>query len=626
MALIDSQVTTLEPALAEIDAQGISATSSNLSENFDIIEQTLRPTPGPRLPRELEDAESESSALFAAGSTFSGRPPPISFMAGEDTSSRGGGADHSAWSMEQQTKPTATMQECSPDDNNNNEDFTTDEQEHEELDEDGILAPIPAEYRQVDLAAAACSVVGQAYEALENRTRSVKWLKRALELDPRCAEAMVFLVERRLLSASDEKELLAQLSDTILLATTSPAESEPTATVTPTSSAQDEDDCDKIRNSDDAWIVALYGVRLSVHDCDSRNVERRFDALDRTHGLGENNDVRCARAEHAYYRHDSRAAHQIAKQAYTSDPYDFACVPVYLASMVELGLSHELFYCAHELVKAYPKHTVSWFAVGCYYLLVGKNDAAQRYFHKSAKLCPRFAPAWIGFGNAFAAQDESEQAMAAYRSASRLFQGSHVPLMFIGMEYLRTNNLPLAKHFLQGAKRLCPSDPMVSNELGVVEIRQGNYDEAEEIFLEVLELFQRLPERAPLRDACESSVFNLGQTYRKKRDFPEAARYFELALTLRPRDAALRAALGAIYHVFGGGYVHRAVDCYHVALGLRPDDTFSSEMLTRALKEVANIEIPNSFHRVYRHVDVAGGDADEDLTDSARDSLQRLST
>lgn len=626
-------MTTLEPALAEIDAQGTSATSGTLSENFDIIEHTLRPTPGPRLPREIDDAESESSALFAEGAAFSGRHPPISFMAGEDSNRPDCDADNRAWSTEQQTKQTATMQDCSPDDNNNNEDIAADEQEHEELDEDGIFAPIPLEYRHVDLAAAACSVVGQAYEALENRTRSVKWLKRALELDPRCAEAMVFLVERRLLSANDEKDLLAQLSDAIVSVTGSPAESEPTATASPPSSSHDDDDCGKIRISDDAWIVALYGVRLSVHDCELRSVERRFDALERTYGLGENNEVRCARAEHAYYRHDSRAAHRIAKQAYMSDPFDFACMPVYLASMVELGLSHELFYCAHELVKAYPKHTVSWFAVGCYYLLVGKNDAAQRYFHKSAKLCPRFAPAWIGFGNAFAAQDESEQAMAAYRSASRLFQGSHVPLMFIGMEYLRTNNLPLAKHFLRGAQRLCPSDPMVSNELGVVELRQGNYNEAEEIFLEVLELFQSLPERAPLRDACESSVFNLGQTYRKKRDFPEAARYFELALTLRPRDAALRAALGAIYHVFGGAYVHRAVDCYHVALGIRPDDTFSSEMLTRALKEVANIEIPNSFHRVYRHVDAAGryaygrnANVDEDLTDSARDSLQRLST
>ncbi|KAH8065578.1 hypothetical protein JL721_8131 [Aureococcus anophagefferens] len=370
-------------------------------------------------------------------------------------------------------------------------------------------------------------------------------------------EALTFLVERRLLSAVEEKRLLGELRAALT-------------------------------GDDAAWIAAVYGARLCVHDAE-QSVEERFGGLERVHGLGENAEVLCARAEHSYYQHDCRGAHALARRVYGADPYDFACVPVYLASMVELGLKHELFYCAHELVRAYPKHAASWFAVGCYYLLVGKNDAAQRYFHKSAKLAPRFAPAWIGFGNAFAAQDESEQAMAAYRSASRLFQGSHVPLMFIGMEYLRTNNLPLAKHFLRGARKLCGSDPMVLNELGVVELRQGLYADAEQTFSDVLVLFERLPDRSPLKSACESSVFNLAQTYRKMKRFDDAARYFELALALKPGDAAIRGALGVTLHALGGAHVHKAVECYHTALAMRPDDTFCSEMLSRALRDVAEM-------------------------------------
>ena len=409
----------------------------------------------------------------------------------------------------------------------------------------------------IDLAAAACTVAGVAYEALENRSRAVAWLVRALRLDATCSEALTFLVERRLLSAVEEKRLLGELRAALT-------------------------------GDDDAWIAAVYGARLCVHDAE-QSVEERFGGLERVHGLGENAEVLCARAEHSYYQHDCRGAHALARRVYGADPYDFACVPVYLASMVELGLKHELFYCAHELVRAYPKHAASWFAVGCYYLLVGKNDAAQRYFHKSAKLAPRFAPAWIGFGNAFAAQDESEQAMAAYRSASRLFQGSHVPLMFIGMEYLRTNNLPLAKHFLRGARKLCGSDPMVLNELGVVELRQGLYADAEQTFSDVLVLFERLPDRSPLKAACESSVFNLAQTYRKMKRFDDAARYFELALALKPGDAAIRGALGVTLHALGGAHVHKAVECYHTALAMRPDDTFCSEMLSRALRDVAEL-------------------------------------
>ena len=37
------------------------------------------------------------------------------------------------------------------------------------------------------------------------------------------------------------------------------------------------------------------------------------------------------------------------------------------------------------------------------------------------------------------------QAMAAYRTAARLFRGLHMPLLGMGMEYQRMNNLPLAQ-------------------------------------------------------------------------------------------------------------------------------------------------------------------------------------
>ena len=59
--------------------------------------------------------------------------------------------------------------------------------------------------------------------------------------------------------------------------------------------------------------------------------------------------------------------------------------------------------------------------MGCYYQLVADFENARRYFSKATSLNHRFAPAWVGFGHAFAAQDESDQAMAAYRTASRLF-------------------------------------------------------------------------------------------------------------------------------------------------------------------------------------------------------------
>ena len=39
------------------------------------------------------------------------------------------------------------------------------------------------------------------------------------------------------------------------------------------------------------------------------------------------------------------------------------------------------------------------------------------------------------------------------------------------MEYQRTNNLPLAEHFFLQACQICPTDPLVYNELGVLYYR-----------------------------------------------------------------------------------------------------------------------------------------------------------
>ena len=56
--------------------------------------------------------------------------------------------------------------------------------------------------------------------------------------------------------------------------------------------------------------------------------------------------------------------------------------------------------------------------------------------------------------------------MAAYRTASRLFPGSHIPWLGIGMEYLRTNHLHLALQYIKQAQEICPVEPLVLHELG----------------------------------------------------------------------------------------------------------------------------------------------------------------
>lgn len=50
----------------------------------------------------------------------------------------------------------------------------------------------------------------------------------------------------------------------------------------------------------------------------------------------------------------------------------WSCAEVRAACLVELKKSAELFAFAHALVDAYPQSWTAWYAVGCYYYLIGR--------------------------------------------------------------------------------------------------------------------------------------------------------------------------------------------------------------------------------------------------------------
>ena len=83
--------------------------------------------------------------------------------------------------------------------------------------------------------------------------------------------------------------------------------------------------------------------------------------------------------------------------------------------------------------------------------------------------------------------------MAAYRTAGRLFPGLHLPLLGMGMEYHRMSNLPLAEQLFRQAHAICPIDPLVCNELGVLAFRNLKYAEAEAWFTKAVEHLPDVP-------------------------------------------------------------------------------------------------------------------------------------
>ena len=97
-----------------------------------------------------------------------------------------------------------------------------------------------------------------------------------------------------------------------------------------------------------------------------------------------------------------------------------------------------------RLVDEYPEHVVSWFAVGCYYQSVGRFDSARQYFGKATTMDASFAPGWLGFGHAFAAQDESDQVQKTYPvNSTQLRRYYHVCKLFLCGVSVRSCSLKL---------------------------------------------------------------------------------------------------------------------------------------------------------------------------------------
>ena len=171
--------------------------------------------------------------------------------------------------------------------------------------------------------------------------------------------------------------------------------------------------------------------------------------------------------------------------------------------------------------------------------------------------------------------------MAAYRTSLRLFTGSHLPLLYMGMEYLRNNNLVQARRQLDQARTICPTDPVVLNEIGVALYREKAYPEAVEVLEAGLQLARQQRDDHP--ETWEPTMFNLAHAYRKLGEHGKAVEHYERCLSICPTKASTYTAMGFTRHLQGD--YDAAVDCYHKALGLDSEDLFAGQMLQKALTD-----------------------------------------
>lgn len=429
-----------------------------------------------------------------------------------------------------------------------------------------------------------CLWRGKAYDETSHPTRAALFWKRALLVDARCVEALDSMLKRSVVTPQEAHDLLSRLQfdsglewlrNVYLARLDLPQEiqkenKEPNSffggqhvdassiqhmTMTPSSGTVLVDNIWEVKE-DDPKPSAKKPASVE-NTTISHNVDAAFSKLWTVHKLHQSPEVLSLAAIRSYRRYNLPAALSYCQALTNVDPLCPTASYVYVATLVGLNKKRLLFGLAHEWVEASPKAARSWFAVGAYYYACKRYHVAQRHFCRATRLDPHATEAWIAFGCSFAACDESDQALASFRAAQRLAPAQHSSLLYMGMEYLRTNHLVLAQHFLTAALRSSGGDPLCYHELGVAAWNKKEYKEAIVCFgkslrtsvetsQQVVQLGEPVyrPTGGPktttecidlVQDAFwEPTLFNLGQCYRKTRHFAEAEHCFEKCLALCP--------------------------------------------------------------------------------------------
>ena len=338
----------------------------------------------------------------------------------------------------------------------------------------------------------------------------------------------------------------------------------------------EELDFDSIRIDDQSnaaeaadFTKLLYTTRLSKY-ASPTILSNAIETLSTHYNLSANPDLLLTRAETFYTQcrfhealaittgilnsksdasgsSESTATNTAASLGHSPNLY-----PLHLALLYETGAHNTLFHLSHTLSTHAPHESYTYLAIGTYYLSTARIAEARRFFSKASLMDPHSAPAWIGFAHTFAAEGEHDQAIAAYSTAARLFQGSHLPQLFLGMQHLALNNMQLAWEYcvaafemssgtikapgqsdadlgsrIFNATRDSGGDPLVLNEIGVILYHQSNLPAAAKLFKKSLELAAEL--------GCNMTAWvatraNLAHTLRRLNRLEEALAEFDECL------------------------------------------------------------------------------------------------
>lgn len=402
-----------------------------------------------------------------------------------------------------------------------------------------------------------CYLRGLCYAKNNAFDKAKECYKDAVRIDVQCFEAFDALMKNSLMSPAEEHSFLESLNfDTIRVGDGGNA---------------------SLSQEAAQYTKMLYTTRLSKYT-QQADFTTATETLSTHYKLGNNPDILLAKASLLFTQCRFRDALSLTSVVLETDPYNFPSLPIHLACLHELGDKNALYLLAHQLADSHPTEPATHLAIGVYYLSINQISSARRFFSKASILDPHFGPAWIGFAHTFALEGEHDQAISAYSTAARLFQGTHLPQLFLGMQNLALGNLKLAREYLRAAWEICTVDPLLLNELGVVFFQEEEWDQAIHCFTQALNIAADI-EAEPR--AYVMTRANLGHSFRRVGRYDEAIACFDEALRQGGRDAATFSAKGLCLLEMGDA--RGATVALHEALAVSPQDPIATDLLAKAM-------------------------------------------
>ncbi|KAK5137797.1 hypothetical protein LTR08_007369 [Meristemomyces frigidus] len=401
-----------------------------------------------------------------------------------------------------------------------------------------------------------CYLRGMCFAKQNAFDRAKECYKDAVRIDVQCFEAFDQLMMNSLMSPGEEWEFVESLNfDSIQ---PDPGEAGPS-----------QEAADFTRN--------LYITRLSKY-ARPEEFNTAIETLSSHYRLSENPDILLAKAEILFTSSRYEPALAITSAILEIDPYNFACLPIHLSLLYQLHQTNALFALSHDLADTHPSEPCTWLAVGTYYLSTNRVPEARSYFSKASLMDPHFGPAWIGFAHTFAAEGEGDQAIAAYSTAARLFQGTHLPQLFLGMQEIALDNLTIAREYLTTAYGLCDRDPLLINEIGVCAYKEEDYESAIRHFLLALSIAD--DNEAPQQQYRDTRQ-NLAHALRKMGRFQEALEQYDEVIRLGVRECGVFTSKGLVLLEMDQPF--EATVTLHEGLAVSPQDPLASDLLSKAL-------------------------------------------